>query len=157
MEAPSGLTWLKDAACLGLAHWAAANQAAATLGSGQCGLTDHSSPGDWRLPSRDEWAATIARAIGAGTSSPVLHCVPALTDTRGNICFGDGSTSAFVGVTAGFYWSNTNDEEDPPVAWYADLSTGTSHAGYGGDGLFQFLKNGPGTDSLLIWPVRRIK
>jgi hypothetical protein len=52
------------------AHWAAANQSAAALGDGQCGLTDHSSPGDWRLPSRDEWIATLAGAIGAGTFSP---------------------------------------------------------------------------------------
>jgi hypothetical protein len=44
-DSVTGLTWLKDAACLGSAHWAAANQAAAALASGQCGLTDRSSPG----------------------------------------------------------------------------------------------------------------
>jgi len=62
-----------------------------------------------------------------------------------------------VGVAAASYWSNTNDEEDPGVAWYADLTTSTAHAGFGGDGLFQNFKNGPGTGQLLIWPVRRIK
>ena len=63
----TGLIWLKQADCLGVHDWAAANRAAAGLKDGDCGgLTDKSSPGDWRLPTKDEWSATIARAVALG-------------------------------------------------------------------------------------------
>ena len=47
----TGLYWLKDATCLGLLNWEDGNLAIAQLGHGQCGLTDGSLPGDWRLPT----------------------------------------------------------------------------------------------------------
>jgi hypothetical protein len=53
----TGLVWLKNANCFGEQTYAAASQAAAGLGAGQCGLTDGSSPGDWRLPTLVEWQA----------------------------------------------------------------------------------------------------
>lgn len=57
----TGLIWLKQWNCLPNNTWAPANQAAAGLKHGDCGLTDNSSPGEWRLPTKDEWSATIAR------------------------------------------------------------------------------------------------
>ena len=54
----TGLIWLKNADCIvhavsGLEaeDWYFALNASNNLADGQCGLTDNSSPGDWRLPN----------------------------------------------------------------------------------------------------------
>ena len=39
---------------------------------GDCGLTDGSSPGDWRLPTKAEWDATMAHVAALGCHSPAL-------------------------------------------------------------------------------------
>src|SRR5262245_29769478 len=54
-DVTTGLVWLKNANCFGLTNWADANIKAAALASGQCGLTDGSKAGDWRLATKDEW------------------------------------------------------------------------------------------------------
>lgn len=122
----TGLTWLQDAGCLGSGDWAAANQAAAALENGQCGLTDGSRPGDWRLPSNAEWTAMV----DAARNHPFLRCTnPALTDDSGSVCFGDGSGSSFSNL-ARFYRSSTTDSQssgllpDATKAGVVDLSNG---------------------------------
>ena len=47
----TGLVWLAQADCLGKIEWLAALAAANALADGQCGLTDGSVAGDWRLPN----------------------------------------------------------------------------------------------------------
>jgi Protein of unknown function (DUF1566) len=49
----TGLIWLKRADCI---HqpWVAAVAAVNSLANGQCGLTDGSLAGDWRMPNRNE-------------------------------------------------------------------------------------------------------
>jgi hypothetical protein len=47
----NGLVWLKNADCFGKVLYGSAQSAVAGLASGQCGLTDGSTPGQWRLPS----------------------------------------------------------------------------------------------------------
>lgn len=47
-------TWLKMANCFGFLTWDDAKRAASSLANGQCGLSDGSKAGDWRLPSRTE-------------------------------------------------------------------------------------------------------
>ena len=54
----TGLIWTKNATCLGSGNWSNSSAAAAALMHGSCGLSDNSSPGDWRLPTIDEWTAT---------------------------------------------------------------------------------------------------
>ena len=51
------LIWLADPDCasLGSMPWAEANETVASLGDGNCGLTDQSASGDWRLPTPEEW------------------------------------------------------------------------------------------------------
>ncbi len=53
----TGLIWLADPDCasLGSMPWAEANETVASLGDGNCGLTDQSASGDWRLPTPEEW------------------------------------------------------------------------------------------------------
>jgi hypothetical protein len=140
----TGLIWLKQADCLGeLLFYAAANQAAAGLKNGDCGgtLTDNSSPGDWRLPTSDEWSATIARAFellcGAGASGL------SLTNDAGTRCLSEGPSSfAGLGEHSFPFWSGTSSESSPTNAWYADLENG---------GVFPFFSKG---STLRVWPVR---
>jgi len=50
----TGLIWLKNADCFPPQNWLAALASASSLYSGQCGLTDNSTPGTWRLPNVNE-------------------------------------------------------------------------------------------------------
>jgi hypothetical protein len=79
----TGLIWLKDAYCLGSWDWTTANQAAAGLKTGGCGgtLADGSSPGDWRLPTKAEWTATMAKALELGCGYPQI------TNDAGTACY----------------------------------------------------------------------
>ena len=134
----TGLIWLTDAACLGMADWAAANGAAAALETGQCGLTDNSSPGDWRLPTKDEWSATIARAVALGCTS---SNAPPLTNDAGTACLSVGPSS-FAEVRLEFYWSSSTDETVPSDAWVVNLENGfVGSIGFKGT-------------ALRAWPVR---
>ncbi len=49
-----GLVWLKYAGCLSRGSWNQAQSQVAGLKSGQCGLTDGSYAGQWRLPTSVE-------------------------------------------------------------------------------------------------------
>jgi hypothetical protein len=93
----TGLIWLQNANCLGTGTYSAANQAAAALTAGLCGLTDDSSAGDWRLPTIGEWEAM-------------------------NVSTKAGS-SPFTGVQTSSYWSSSTDELNPSNAWHVDMNT----------------------------------
>ena len=131
----TGLIWLQRADCLGAANYSAANQAAAGLKAGDCSLTDRSSPGDWRLPTKDEWIATMARAV-------ILGCTfsngPSLTNDAGTACLSAGPSS-FAGVASVLYWSSSANLSDG--AWNANLDDG---------GVDFFGK----VSTLRVWPVR---
>ena len=49
----TGLIWMKKADCINQT-WPAAVAAVNSLASGQCGLTDGSTAGSWRMPNRNE-------------------------------------------------------------------------------------------------------
>jgi hypothetical protein len=91
----TGLIWLKNAGCLGFADWASANGLAATLANGQCGLTDNSSPGDWRLPNKDEWDHD-----DRSWDRPGVACSP----TRQNLTNDAGNGVPLVRIDV-VYWS----------------------------------------------------
>jgi len=55
----TGLIWLKNANCFGTRAWANALNDANTLNSGECGLSDGSVEGDWRLPNVNELGSLI--------------------------------------------------------------------------------------------------
>lgn len=87
----TGLIWLKDANCselpgtdsYGKADWYTAISAAADLIDGTCGLTDGSEPGDWRLPTKEEWEVFMSD----------LYDNPALL-----ICTMDGRRTVYRGA-----------------------------------------------------------
>jgi hypothetical protein len=64
----TGLIWLQEANCFGAQTWASALNSANTLASGTCGLTDGSTPGDWRLPNINE----LHSLVDFGKSGPAL-------------------------------------------------------------------------------------
>jgi hypothetical protein len=136
----TGLIWLKSAQCLGGETYAAVNQAAAALTDGQCGLTDGSSSGDWRLATKAEWEATMARAVALGCTADEGN-PPSLTNDPGTGCINSGPTS-FTGVFA-FSGQSTSSasENNPAEAWVAALA----------DGNFFIITKDIGWD---VWPVR---
>lgn len=50
----TGLIWLKNADCVGGKDWSQALDFCNSLKAGDCGLTDGSNSGDWRLPNLRE-------------------------------------------------------------------------------------------------------
>ena len=136
----TGLIWLQDAACLGSGTYASANDLAAALGDGQCGLTDGSQPGDWQLPSSTQWD----RTTGGGPTQACrveFDMDPAWTDDSGTGCYRNGGSS-FVNVVSGDYWSSSSDVTLPNTSDMEDLSIG------------QIRGREPKTDTHLVWPVR---
>lgn len=53
-DTAQGLVWLKKADCFWMQDLNAAKSSASGLHSGQCGLSDNSSAGQWRLPTKEE-------------------------------------------------------------------------------------------------------
>ena len=142
-DCPAGETCV-----LRIASWFTAMEFAAGLrdipaGSGaaalDCGLSDGSSPGEWRLPSVDEWEAMVADANG---DPAPLDCSPAITNDSGDGCW-TPAASSFSGVQAGYYWSSTTRPANPSNAWYMSLYNGTT--------VTDFYK---GADFFPVWPVR---
>ena len=102
----TGLIWLKDANCFGLKVWAKALSDANTLNSGECGLTDGSVEGDWRLPNVRE----MQSLIDYGRYNPALPSGHPFTGVQG--------------VESSFYWASTTLAVGTPFAWGVDLGNG---------------------------------
>ncbi len=100
----TGLIWLKDANCNTVKAWVDALTAVATLANGSCGLSDGSTTGQWRLPSRNELQSLIDYYT---TSNPALP-----------------SEHPFTGVQSGFYWSSTTYAANTYYAWVVRLDGG---------------------------------
>jgi len=139
----TNLIWLKNANCFGELDYAAANNAAVGLEDGECGLTDGSSPGDWRLPTEEEWQATIERAVELGCTDNSDPASRSLTNTPGDDCYSAGP-KPFFGVRGYYYWSSTASAYLPYLAYTAHLGFGYVH----GDSVKQ-------ADFIhFVWPVR---
>lgn len=134
-DSQTGLVWLQDASCYGgvpSLEWFEAMALVAGLSSGDCGLSDGSAPGDWRLPTKEEWEAMIVDV-------PVT-CDPRIFDDAGVDCWIEGVDS-FVGIVSERYWSSTTLVAILDRVWFADLVLGT-------------VDSGNKAATLLVWPVR---
>ena len=136
----SGLIWLSDASCdslpgLGVdfGDYQAASEAVARLQDGDCGLTDRSSPGEWRLPTSEEWQAVLDQAIVNCNSGPYFP------DTLGTGCC-TTAPCPFTGIRL-FYWSSTSFDTGPASARMANLDGG-------------YMTGNAKIAVLNIWPVR---
>lgn len=122
----TGLVWLKDASCFGPQAWDVVTASVAELSAGECGLSDGSTAGQWRLP-------TIEELQGIGTDPPTTWDVgsPFVTWTMPDL--------PFVNVQTGTYWSGT--VYNTTYAWYLVMDSG-----------FRALELKD--YSFYIWPVR---
>jgi hypothetical protein len=99
----TGLTWLQNANCFGeVGPWADALSAASNLADDptttttDCGLSDGSVAGDWRLPNIRELLSLVDFGGGRPTV-PAGH--------------------PFLGVQSDDYWSSTTVALNPATAW----------------------------------------
>jgi hypothetical protein len=108
----TGLVWLKSAHQPGYyQQWNAAHSYCASLASGMAGLTDGSTPGQWRMP-------TIEELKGLGTDPPG-HGIWTMPG------------SPFTDVMSHYYWSGSliDSGEYANDAWYLYMKDGgTNHA-----------------------------
>ena len=110
VDTVTGLTWLKKANCIN-DSWANALIAINRLSNGQCGLSDGSTAGQWRMPNRSEMLSLSDRA-------PTF---PQADYFNGQV---HGSTSPATGpvifndfIAFKYYWTSTTDATDTTQAW----------------------------------------
>lgn len=126
----TGLIWLADASCdtlgaSGTADWQTALDAANGLANGECGLSDGSSAGDWRLPNRNE----LASLLDLGQTAPSLPS-------------GYGTYFSTTAVNDA-YWTSSTVTAQEEYAW-------TVHMGSGA--VINLIQKTPSV--IYIWPVR---
>ncbi|EDN65658.1 Protein of unknown function DUF1566 [Beggiatoa sp. PS] len=109
-------------------------QSAAQLADGQCGLSDGSKPGDWRLPTEEEWKAMIDKKYVKSDWSQ-----PAISNAAGIGPWKEGD--AFSGVQSGYYWTATTRAFVTTRAWYVYLKSG-------------YVGTYDKTNTFYVWPVR---
>ncbi len=138
----TGLIWLQDANCFGggrpwadaLAESNALFDGCTTCGGteGDCGLSDGSGAGDWRLPNRLELESLLDLAFRG----------PALSNAAGTARWVEGNAfSAVQSAELEFYWSSTTVASMTDAAWDVTLSSG-------------FVGNDFKTNRAHVWPVR---
>ncbi len=108
----TGLVWLKDADCFGLEKWSEAMADCRGLEEGECGLTDGSSAGDWRLPNLNELKSLIH-----------YGGYPALPDTWGSYQW--SKNDPFINVKMTSYRTSSSIATKPYRDWTVDFGYGT--------------------------------
>jgi len=105
----TGLTWLKKADCI---HqpWAGALNAVNGLASGQCGLTDGSTAGQWRLPNRAEMLSLSDRAPTFPQASYFNGQYQGNGTVNGPVIFGNF-------IVSDYYWTSSTSAADVSQAW----------------------------------------
>lgn len=105
----TGLTWLKQADCIA-GNWAGALAAVNALASGQCGLSDGSTAGQWRLPNRSELLSLSDRAPTFPQASYFNGQAQANNTVTGPVIFQDF-------IVSEYYWTSTTYTADATQAW----------------------------------------
>jgi len=106
----TGLVWLKRADCLG-GDWNSAVAAVRGLASGQCGLSDGSTAGAWRMPNRKEMASLADRAL----NNQADFFATSWTSSKTGIAPSAAVFDQFIAFQ--YYWTSTTDASDPTEAW----------------------------------------
>ena len=105
----TGLVWLKQADCIN-AQWASAIAAVSSLATGQCGLTDGSTPGQWRMPNRNEMQSLSDR-METNHAAFFNHTFLSSNATL-------NQAAIFTNfVESQFYWTSTTNAANTNEAW----------------------------------------
>jgi len=99
-----------------------------TLADGQCGLTDGSSGGDWRIPTKEEWETFMCRE----------YTSPAVCNTVGTGQWSEGDP--YINVETS-YWSSIPTNDITHI-WAVHLTNGL---------MYSLVRS----DVSRVWPVRR--
>lgn len=105
----TGLTWLKKADCINQT-WSSALITINGLASGQCGLTDGSTAGQWRMPNRQEMLSLSDRAPTFPQAAYLDGQYQASSTTTGPVIFNNF-------IISDYYWTSTTDAADTAQAW----------------------------------------
>ncbi len=109
--------------------WETATKMVDKLQDGRCELDDGSVPGDWRLPTKEEWEQMVDQNYER----------PALSNETGTEQWTENHI--FMKVKTDYYWSSTPVKSNASLAWYMILSVGST--GFVGK-----------TNNFYVWPVR---
>lgn len=105
----TGLVWLKQADCV-KQTWAAALSVINQLANGQCGLSDGSTAGQWRMPNRNEMLSLSDRAPTFPQASYFNGQYQASDKVTGSVIF-----NSFI--VSDYYWTSTTNAADTNQAW----------------------------------------
>jgi hypothetical protein len=125
-DTSTDLIWLKNANCFGTKNWYSAAASAEGLNSGECGLTDGSLAGDWRLPTKYE-----LQGIGTDPQKKWYTGFPSAPWTTPSAPFTNGKPN--------FYWSSSECGEY--CVWFLRMLDG-------------YTLNWNKTGAVYAWPVR---
>jgi hypothetical protein len=110
-DSVTGLIWLKQADCINTT-WAGAITAISQLANGTCNLTDGSTPGQWRMPNRNEMES-MADVTEGGNNADFFNDNYHLKS--------DGSLyqpAIFNNfVSSSYYWTSTTISGTTTDAW----------------------------------------
>ena len=121
--------WLKQANCIN-ATWSGAVAAVNALASGQCGLTDGSTAGSWRMPNRKEMESLADRA--QNNQADAFDWT--WTSSNPTIPSMNANFSNFVQFQ--YYWTSTTNASLTTEAWtvfscdFGVYDTAKSNTGY---------------------------
>jgi hypothetical protein len=105
----TGLIWMKKADCIHTS-WADALSAVNSLASGQCGLTDGSTAGQWRMPNRTEMLSLAER-------SPTFAIAAYYDGVYGPTLTPLGPAVFNNFVSTQYYWTSSTYVGDITQAW----------------------------------------
>jgi len=134
LDTVTGLIWLKNARCIGWSKWGEAMSFAQNLANGDCGLTDGSAAGSWRLPTR-------AELQGLCTNPPDTWSYGYWWEN--NIKNWNTPGPPFVSILPHRYWTS-DIATFGDWAYYVKVSEGYTGLRFMGDNV-----------NLYAWPVRR--
>ena len=106
----TGLTWLKKADCINQS-WSSALSTINNLSSGQCGLTDGSTAGQWRMPNRSEMLSLSDRA----PTFPQANYFNGIPGPDGITVINTVIFNNFI--VSDYYWTSTTSAVDTTQAW----------------------------------------
>ena len=106
----TGLIWLKKADCINQS-WAGAIVAVNGLANGQCGLTDGSTAGQWRMPNRNEMQSLSDRALNNHADYFNSSFISINKDIN-------SQPAIFTNFQVfQYYWTSTTNAANPSEAW----------------------------------------